>query len=73
MKGWSSQTEEAEGGAEPRGGAATALLRGLASMGLKMLPRMGDLRDLDNWRAPCYWAPLPRSYRWPSATACSGF
>jgi hypothetical protein len=41
---------EVEGGAEPGEGPVAALLKEFASMRLKMLPKKGDLRDLNNWR-----------------------
>ena len=44
--------EDAEGGGGtvPGEGPVTALLKEFASMRLKMLPKKGDLRDLNNWR-----------------------
>ena len=41
---------EVEGGAEPGGRPVTALLKEFASMRLKVLPKKGDLQDLNNWR-----------------------
>ena len=43
--------DTAEGGdEEPRAGPTTALLKEFAGMRLKILPKKGDLRDLNNWR-----------------------
>ena len=44
------EDEEVEGGADPEEGPVTALLKEFASMRLKMFPKKGDLRDLNNWR-----------------------
>ena len=45
-----AEDAEEEDGTEPGEGPVTALLKEFASMRLKMLPKKGDLRDLNNWR-----------------------
>jgi exonuclease III len=44
------EDEDVEGGSDPGAGPVTALLEEFARMRLKMLPKKGDLRDLNNWR-----------------------
>jgi hypothetical protein len=59
-RGAATGAAEAEAGEEK---TATAMLTEYARMQLKILPKKGDLRDLNNWRGAMLLDAVPRPYR----------